>query len=498
MEQGRRFSPDPSRLSYVLVIPDGTGIRNFFCTPFIDFLLETGDVHVCHGLPSSSVEPFRARWGDRVLWSALPPLHDGLLERIARQSKAYAQIYWQRRTRGEAALRLKAPPRRFRDRAMDRLARIVGGLFSGSRRIVLLDRAHRFFGARSNQVQQYREFLQRAAADAVFCSHQKSVRAVPAMLAARALGIPTVTFIYSWDNLPKGRMPIHADRFFVWSEFMKSELLSYYPDVTGDRIHVVGTPQFENYGQSSLVEPKKTFLEGLNLDPNRPIVCFSGDDPGCSPYDPRYLRDLAAGLRSVTAADRPQIVFRRSPVDWSGRYAEVLREFPEIVVSDPLWHPLSEGDWSQVVPTREDVALLVNLVHHTDLVVNLGSTMAMDFAALDKPGIYVAYDPLANDPNWNVDDVYKRPHFRSVHELQPVYWARSPDQITELVMHALRQPAEKSAARLAWLRRHVLQPMEGASRRFADGLREVAANRSSSTPPLAVEDDLANRRAVNR
>jgi hypothetical protein len=464
-------------LHYVLVIPDGTGIRNFFCTPFIDFLLESGDVHVWHGLPASSVEPFRAQWGDRVLWSELPTLRDGFLERLARQSKGYAQIYWQRRTRGEAALRLKPPPSRILDRAVQRLAKIVGVLFSGSRRIVLLDRAHRSLAAKSRQIAAYREFLERASADVVFCSHQKSLRAVPVMLAARSLDIPTATFIYSWDNLPKGRMPVHADQFFVWSDFMKAELLSYYPDVEESRVRVVGTPQFENYGESPLVEPRSAFFKRLNLAPDRPVVCFSGDDPSCSPYDPRYLRDLAESLRRVPAGERPQLVFRRSPVDWSDRYDSVLRDFPEVVVSDPLWLPFSEKDWSQVVPTREDVALLLNLVHHADVVVNLGSTMAMDFAALGKPGIYVAYSPVTDDPNWRAEDVYKRPHFKSVHELQPIYWARSPEELGRLVLHAIRNPQEKSPERAAWLRRHVLQPFEGASERFAGALKELALGR---------------------
>ncbi|HYK43508.1 MAG TPA: UDP-glycosyltransferase, partial [Thermoanaerobaculia bacterium] len=318
------------------------------------------------------------------------------------------------------------------------------------------------------------------------------LHAVPAMLAARARGVPTATFIYSWDNLPKGRMPVRADFYLVWSDFMKAELLSYYPDVTADRVRIVGTPQFESYADSGLEESRTTFLQRLNLDPKKSVVCFSGDDPGCSPYDPEYLRDLARSLRSVPESIRPQIVFRRSPVDWSGRYDDVLREYPEIAVSDPKWQRVSDGDWSQILPTREDVGLLVNLVRHSDLVVNLGSTMAMDFAAFEKPAIYVAYNPVSNDPHWSVEDVYRRPHFGSVHELQPVYWARSRENLADLVMHALNQPGEKSEARQKWLHRHVLQPMAGASRRAADTLRQLALERPSrSTEPEDRESEMA-------
>lgn len=122
------------RLRYLLVIPDGMGIRNFLCTHFVDLLLETGEVHVWHGLPSESIEPFQSRWRGRVTWSELPRLRDGILERLSRQSKAYAQIYWQRKSRGESPVDLRRPPARLRDRMIERLAKTIGFVFSGARR----------------------------------------------------------------------------------------------------------------------------------------------------------------------------------------------------------------------------------------------------------------------------------------------------------------------------------------------------------------------------
>jgi len=462
------------RLRYLLVIPDGTGIRNFFCTPFIDLLLETGSVHVGHGLPVASVAPFESQWGERVTWSRLPSIRDGVFERAARQSKASAQIFWQRRSRGEVPLKLRRPAARFRDRLMARVTNAAGWLFGGRRRIVWLDRLHRLSASQATHMPAFRDFIARMKPDVVFCSHQKSLSAVPAMLAACEADIPTATFIYSWDNLPKGRMPVHADHYLVWSNFMRDELLSYYPDVSADSVHVVGTPQFESYSDSSILESRAAFFAHWKLDSSRPVVCFSGDDPGCSPYDPRFLEDLADAMRSVPASERPQILFRRSPVDWSNRYDPALKKHPEITVCDPRWQSLSEGDWSEIVPMREDVALLVNLVYHADAVVNLGSTMAMDFAAYDKPAIYVAYNPVSGDPHWNAEDVYRRPHFQSVHELQPVYWVRSREKLAEVVMHAIRNPGEKRSERRAWLHRHVLQPMGEASERFADELKRLA------------------------
>jgi hypothetical protein len=255
---------------------------------------------------------------------------------------------------------------------------------------------------------------------------------------------------------------------------MKRELLSYYPEVSPDRVHVTGTPQFETYRDVSLVQPRGEFLRRLGLDPRRRVVCFSGDDVLTSPHDPLYLADLAEAMRAIDAAQRPQIVFRRSPVDQSGRYAAVLTRYPEIALSDPCWTLRAAGDWSQVVPKWEDVALLVNIVHHSDVVVNVGSTMAMDFAAYDKPAVYIAYDPKGIDRTWTIQDIYRKVHFKTVHALQPVYWARSSRELGNVVFHALEHPKEKSEARRTWLSLHVHQPMDGASERFASFLQTLS------------------------
>jgi hypothetical protein len=155
----------------------------------------------------------------------------------------------------------------------------------------------------------------------------------------------------------------------------------------------------------------------------------------------------------------------------------VLEKYPEITVSDPLWLSYADGDWTQIVPTMDDVALLVNVIHHCDVVVNVASTMAMDFAILGKPGIYIAYNPPSINGNWSIHDLYRLPHFRSVHDLHPVYWAYGSEELGTLVMHALSHPQEKSQARSDWLNKQVMQPLNEASARCQKALCNIAFNK---------------------
>jgi hypothetical protein len=463
-------------MKFALVIPDGVGIRNFLCTRFVELLLEHGQCLIWHALPEQAIQPLQERWGPAVQWAALPRFREGPTERVLRQAKIYAQLYWQyERDAADVLLAARRPGGRWRDRLLTGLAQSLGRLHANPRGVVWLDQLHAQSTLRARYLDQFEQLLRRERPDIVFCTHQRASRAVPALLAARKHGIPTAAFIYSWDNLPKGRMAVHADHFLVWSSFMRQELLHYHPEVVPDRVHIVGTPQFEHYYNPALVQPRELFLCTLGLDPLRPVVCFSGDDVATSPCDPVYLADLAEALRALPAARRPQILFRRCPVDTSDRYQWVLERYPEIRVSDPRWMVAGQGDWTQSIPTMEDIALLVNVVQHSDAVVNLGSTMAMDFAILGKPGVYVAYDPPGLGGRLSVRDIYRLPHLRCVHTLDPVYWARSAHDIGQQVDHALRHPQEKEAARQAWLMLQVEQPMDRASERCRDALLRIAA-----------------------
>jgi hypothetical protein len=452
----------------VLVVPDGVGIRNFLYTRFLDLLSAEAEVVAWHVLPEHVLA---TQEGRPVRFEPLPYVREGLAARVLRQAKIYAQLHWRyEEDAAEVMLGFRKPSGPPLSRAVGNVAHLLGRLVPTPDGAAWLDRSHAAAASGNGDLAPFEAFLERERPDVVFCTHQRASRAVPALLAARRLGIPTATFIYSWDNLPKGRMAVHADRFLVWSEAMKAELLLYYPEMDPRCVHVVGTPQFEPHLDPALVRPREELLGELGLDPARPVVCFSGDDETTSPFDPAYLADLARALRELPGP--PQILFRRTPTDVSGRYAEVLARFPEIVVCDPAWRA-GEGDWTRVTPLPEDLGLLASVARHCDVVVNLGSTMGIDFAVLDKPAVYVAYNPPGAG-DWDVKDLYRLPHFRSVHALQPVYWARNAGELGDLVRRALDRPGEKSTARARWLREVVAFPLDRASARCAAALLEMA------------------------
>jgi len=462
---------------FLLLLPDGVGIRNFIITDFINQLAEIGSILVWHALPEALMQEYMAALSNEISWHSLPPHHEGHIAYINRRAKQLAQLYWQKEPGTNIILKYMTKQghglRGLRNNIADILARLSSQSY---RQVARLNKMHAYAVERASYFSEYIDFLSHEKPDVVFCANQRLELAVPPILGARKLGIPTATFIYSWDNLPKGRMAVHADYFLVWSEHMKAEMLQYYPDINANNVYVTGTPQFEHYFNPNYIEPREKFLKQLGLKPDRSVICFSGDDFTTSPHDPDYLADLAEAVRKIPESERPQLLFRRSPTDVSGRYQSVLSRYPEIVSSEPAWSTMANNDWSKVVPAKSDVGLLVNVVTHCDLVVNVGSTMALDFAILHKPAIYLAYAPTSWKPGefWSIEDVYRYPHFNQIQNFDPIYWAYTRESLPVLIQNALRHPGEKESLRQAWINFLVQKPLKDASSRCVEAIKHIA------------------------
>jgi len=273
----------------------------------------------------------------------------------------------------------------------------------------------------------------------VLCTNQRTMLAVAPILAAQDLGIPTAAVIYSWDNLPKATKIVEPDFYFVWSDYMKEELVYYYPHIKVEQIIVTGTPQFEPHFDPSLLYSKETFFEKYGLDLNKKYICFSGDDVVSSPHDPVYLNDTATAIRNLNRnGHQLGIIFRCCPVDFSNRFDEVLEKNKDVIIPiAPKWVQIAE-EWNTILPTKEDLVLQMNTIFHTELVVNLGSSMVFDYVAFGKPCAYFNYNVdsvLYKD--WSVEKIYNFMHFRSMPNSKAIFWINDATEISDLVLNML-------------------------------------------------------------
>ena len=286
---------------------------------------------------------------------------------------------------------------------------------------------------------EIKDILQELKPNKLFCSHQRGLQCATVFAAAKDLSVETTTVIYSWDNLPKARMALRADNYLVWSEYMKAEMKLYYPEIQQLKVYITGTPQFECYENPKNIISKEDFYNRYDLDLTKKIICYSGDDVLTSPDDPEYLEDIATEIIKAGLDSEYQILLRRCPVDLSGRFDTIIHKYSNLIKeAPPLWFFKKATDWSMVYPSREDVSLLVSTTYYSDVVVNVGSTMAFDFAMFDKPCVFINYDQKKKiNTNWSTKIIYQFQHFRSMPNSNAVFWLDSKAEIINVLKNAL-------------------------------------------------------------
>lgn len=432
------------------VVPDGVGIRNYLLSPLISELKKAGaSISIWHRLDKKVLEDVQQRHEVELECLALEYSPESSLFRIIKEASVYSRLKNNAALDQNPATLLDWANRSksFKRRALFRIATQLSRFFDSQESIRWAENAHYLSLRKTQAFQNSLQTLQKSKPDLIFCTHQRSPEAAIAIEAAKYLGIPTFGVIYSWDNLPKARLMVRTDHYLVWSDYMKQEFLKYYPEISPESIHVTGTPQFDFYKESTSYSSRIDFARENKLDPQKKWVCFSGDDYATSPFDEYYLRDIAETLRPISDV---QLLFRPVPVSDHSRYQEVLNDYPEIQVLSPLWS--TSENWSYSYPKMEDVAMLTNLVRHCATVLNVGSTMALDFACFDKPALYLNYLPEGGDgEQWTPSKIYNRQHFRSMGSLQPVGWVNSKEEIASLINQSIEQPDQVGPDRLQWL-----------------------------------------------
>ena len=288
--------------------------------------------------------------------------------------------------------------------------------------------------------------------DLVFCTTQRATQSISALLAAQDLGIPTVAFVYSWDNVPKAMQVVETDYYCVWSDLMKKEVLQYYPFVKESQIFVTGTPQFELHYDTLLLQTREEFFKEHSLDVNKKYICYSGDDETTSPLDQYYLEDLAHAVRSLNKKGyQLGIIYRKCPVDTTNRYQAVIKENQDIItVIDPIWKQIGTS-WNEVFPDKADLKLLYNVCAHSEMVTNVCSSTVFDFVAHNKPCIYYNYEqPQLKKGIRDIGQNYKYVHFRSMPSPEAAVFCKDKKELEGLVQQILDGKLSNVSEGIKW------------------------------------------------
>lgn len=259
--------------------------------------------------------------------------------------------------------------------------------------------------------------------------------------AAMLRGIPTMTTIPSWDNLCQ-RSHLVADyaHYIVWSEMMRQDLLNRYPDLEAQRISVTGTPQFDYHLRKELWWDRAAFFKRIGGDPNRKLLVYAAQAREVVfPKEDEFVAQLWQAIEHGRIEGKPQLLVRSHPLDRVGRFRDVEKRCPGIIIHRAWQQPTQQQIW--FTPELDDLAMLTNTMRHMDVNINMASSVTLDAAIFDKPIVNVGFTPAANHPHaLLIRHAHKLLHFRRVMERKASRLATSMDELVEAVNLYLRNP----------------------------------------------------------
>lgn len=453
------------------VLPRGEAIRNFIYTGALQELARQTEVSVLSVMPSETYR--RSLEGDFDRVFELEAVEDPWRVRIVREAleTAHGRFLWSSAARMRASLRdqeAQGPIARLK-----RLGKkLVFYPFANRRGLAILERLECASSGRSPATTAGVRFLEELRPSLVFNgSHVHSRSAIRMMHAARKLGIPTAAFIFSWDNLTsQGRITPPYDHYLVWSEGMRQQLLRIYDSVRPEQVFVTGTPQFDLHRRPEDCWTRQEFCDRVAADPGRPIVLYSTGMPNHMPGEPLIVERLADLLASMADPSPPQLLVRVYAKDLSGRFEELRRRRPDILMPRVDWNPR----W--LTPEPGDGPMLTNTLRHCALGINVASTISLELCMFDKPVINVGYNP----PGLDITPVdyrryYSYDHYRVVVESGAVAVADSEAEMGALLLRSLQRPEERRDERRALTARMFGDTLDGMSgSRVARRLAELA------------------------
>lgn len=420
----------------MLLFPDGVGIRNYlYSDVFKGMEKELVLFHAFDAKTEQAVKRITEIQNTR----SIPKYTESLKEKFLRELICLSRLKCNAALVGNKTIltNWKTTHTGFFKKFFYKLIEIASLRFKSYESILSLEKLYQQSIRTSKFYSEVRKIIVDVAPAKLFCSHQRGVQCAPIFAAAHDLGIETITVIYSWDNLPKARMALRADKYLVWSDYMLEELKLYYPEIKEQQIFVTGTPQFECYQKPENIISKAEFYTKYDLDISKKIICYSGDDILTCPDDAQYLADLADELVKNNLTTDYQILLRRCPVDISGRFDAIVSRYPDLIKeAPPIWNFEPNSSWTTIYPLPADIKMLVSTAYYASIVVNLGSTMAFDFAMFEKPCIYINYDQEDKvNPDWSVKTIYNFQHFKSMPNKEVVFWWNSKNDLSKLLKH---------------------------------------------------------------
>jgi hypothetical protein len=116
--------------------------------------------------------------------------------------------------------------------------------------------------------------------------------------AARALGVPTVLGVGSWDHLTtKGLIHERPDRVIVWNEAQRVEAAELH-GIPADTVTVTGAQAYDHWFTQKPTLTRAEFCAKVGVPADRPLLLYLCSSPFITPFEVGFVRRWITAIRS--------------------------------------------------------------------------------------------------------------------------------------------------------------------------------------------------------
>jgi hypothetical protein len=370
------------------------------------------------------------RWGDRYYFAQNKKVHGVYLNRVLYKSN------WKE----------------------EKKTRIAGQLFTKFPKINM------WMANRCNEMlvsPYYIKKIEKYKPDVVFSSHVYAEQENQLLLNAKLKAIPTIGLIHSWDNITsKGRINVMPDKIVLWNEVMKEEMKCLYNGVIDENnIFPVGIPQHDYIFNDNWKEGRAKFLKKLGADPDRKTIVYVSRGLKYQHYREREnLEVLIDGIAKNKFTRKSQLIIREIAGVDRLMCRDAIGKKPHVIFDVPdVSHRPNSNKNNVWTCNPKSTYHLGNLLMHSDVIINFGSTITIDSLYYDKPNIWAIYSPPKKYNKFiygKIPDALRWSYIRPMVNLNAFAVPKEPKGLIPLINEALDDPKLLSKQRNEVLKKY--------------------------------------------
>jgi hypothetical protein len=296
----------------------------------------------------------------------------------------------------------------------------------------------------------------------------------PILKEATLRKLPVIALVSSWDNFTtKGFFPFGVKKLVVWNDVMKQEAIELF-GFPEENILVTGIPRFDTYFKKPPLRSREEFFSDYELDTDKKLVTYTTGNkslvlpPGDNTSAEVEVAGALAKAISTGKIPNAQLLVRLHPLAEYSDF-EPLDKIESVTVQVP---GKVDKFRDRLFSAKDDLEIAETL-KHSDLILNVASTMTIDSAVFDTPSLSVSYDARRELPFLHsCKRIYEYEHYRKLRETGGVHMVHSESEMLEEVYNYLADPSLNEDGRRAIIEQQCKFTDGKAGARVGQGILE--------------------------